>query len=61
MFKDTESSVGSLRSAERRSEEMRESSIARASANDEELDELAGNSEPHAGNTGSIAKRRRKA
>jgi hypothetical protein len=61
MFKDTESIVGSLRSAERRSEEMRESSIARASANDEELDELAGNSEPHAGNTGSIAKRRRKA
>jgi len=61
MFKDTEAIVGSLRSAEKRSEEMRESSLARASVNDEELDELAGDGEPHAGNTGSIAKRRRKA
>lgn len=61
MFKDAEAIVGSLRSAERRSEEMRESSLARASVNDEELDELAGDGESHTDNTGSIAKRRRKA
>jgi hypothetical protein len=61
MFKDTEAIIESLRGTESRNEEMRESSLARASVNDEEVDELAGDGEPHAGNTGSIAKRRRKA
>jgi hypothetical protein len=61
MFADVEKVVGSLRSAERRSEEMRESSMARGVGDDDEVDELAGDGESHASNTGSIAKRRRKA
>jgi hypothetical protein len=61
MFADVEKVVGSLRSAERRGEEMRESSIARANGDDDEVDELAGDGENHTGNTGSVAKRRRKA
>ena len=61
MFADVEKVVGSLRSAERRSEEMRESSMARGHGDDDEVDELAGDGESHAGNTGSVAKRRRKA
>lgn len=61
MFTDVEKVVGSLRSAERRSEEMRESSMARGVGDDDEVDELAGDGESHAGNTGSMAKRRRKA
>jgi Bromodomain len=61
MFTDVEKVVGSLRNAERRSEEMRESSMARAVGDDDEVDELAGDGDSHAGNTGSIAKRRRKA
>lgn len=61
MFADVEKVVGSLRSAERRSEEMRESSMARGNGDDDEVDELAGDGESHAGNTGSVAKRRRKA
>ena len=60
MFADVEKVVGSLRSAERRSEEMRESSMARGVGDDDEVDELAGDGESHAGNTGSMAKRRRK-
>lgn len=61
MFADVEKVVGSLRSAERRSEEMRESSMARGAGDDDEVDELAGDGESHASNTGSMAKRRRKA
>jgi len=61
MFTDVEKVVGSLRSAERRSEEMRESSMARGAGDDDELDELAGDGDSHAGNAGSVAKRRRKA
>ncbi|KAE9376231.1 hypothetical protein N431DRAFT_333626 [Stipitochalara longipes BDJ] len=61
MFTDVEKVVGSLRSAERRSEEMRESSMARGVGDDDEVDELAGDGESHVGNTGSMAKRRRKA
>jgi hypothetical protein len=61
MFTDVEKVVGSLRSAERRSEEMRESSMARGVGDDDEVDELAGDGESQAGNTGSMAKRRRKA
>jgi len=58
MFADVEKVIGSLRSAERRSEEMRESSMARG--DDDDVDELAGDGESHAGNTGTV-KRRRKA
>jgi hypothetical protein len=61
MFADVEKVVGSLRSAERRSEEMRESSMARGNGEDDEVDELAGDIESHTGNTGSLAKRRKKA
>ncbi len=61
MFADVEKVVGSLRSAERRSEEMRESSMARGNGDDDEVDELAGDGESHVSNTGSMAKRRRKA
>lgn len=61
MFTDVEKVVGSLRSAERRSEEMRESSMARGVGDDDEVDELAGDGDSHAGNAGSVAKRRRKA
>jgi hypothetical protein len=61
MFADVEKVVGSLRSAERRSEEMRESSMVRGVGDDDEVDELAGDGDSHAGNTGRMAKRRRKA
>ncbi|KAG4435960.1 hypothetical protein IFR05_008541 [Cadophora sp. M221] len=59
MFADVEKVVGSLRSAERRSEEMRESSTVRQAAEDDDADELAGDGDSHVGNTGT-AKRRRK-
>lgn len=59
MSADVEKVIASLRSAERRSEEIREASLA-ADKVDEELDELAGETEENAGNTGSVAKRRRK-
>jgi hypothetical protein len=58
MFADVEKVVGSLRSAERRSEEMRESSMAIGNIEDDDADELAGDGDA---NTGSVAKRRRKA
>ncbi|CAL3973400.1 hypothetical protein PZA11_005650 [Diplocarpon coronariae] len=61
MFADVEKIVGSLRGAERRSEEIRESSLARAAVeDDDDADELAGDGDPPAGNTG-IVKRRKKA
>ncbi|EKD12712.1 WD domain containing protein [Drepanopeziza brunnea f. sp. 'multigermtubi' MB_m1] len=67
MFFDVEKTVGALRSAERRSEEMRENSMLRAQAVDENMqdddaDEPAGEGETTTGvgNTGTI-KRRRKA
>ncbi|TVY13417.1 hypothetical protein LARI1_G008788 [Lachnellula arida] len=59
MSADVEKVIASLRSAERRSEEIREASLAVDKA-DEELDELAGETEENAGNTGGVAKRRRK-
>ncbi|TVY47204.1 hypothetical protein LOCC1_G003426 [Lachnellula occidentalis] len=59
MSADVEKVIASLRSAERRSEEIREASLAADKA-DEELDELTGETEENAGNTGSVAKRRRK-
>ena len=59
MFADVEKIISSLRSAERRSEEMREDSMARANA-DDEVDELAADDDSHTGNTGTV-KRRRKA
>lgn len=60
MFADVEKIISSLRSAERRSEEMRESSMARGNAEDDDVDELAADDDSHAGNTGTV-KRRRKA
>ncbi|KAK2627636.1 hypothetical protein QTJ16_003602 [Diplocarpon rosae] len=60
MFADVEKIVGSLRSAERRSEEMRESSMARAAIeDDDDADELAGDGDPPAGNTGTIKRRKK--
>ncbi|KAE8448869.1 hypothetical protein EG329_008871 [Mollisiaceae sp. DMI_Dod_QoI] len=60
MFADVEKIISSLRSAERRSEEMREGSMARGNLDDDEVDELAADDDSHVGNTGT-AKRRRKA
>ena len=59
MFADVEKVVGSLRSAERRSEEMRESSTVRQAAEDDDADELAGDGESHVGNTGTVKRRRK--
>jgi hypothetical protein len=59
MFADVEKIISSLRNAERRSEEIRESSMARA-ADEDDVDELAADDNSHAGHTGSV-KRRRKA
>jgi len=59
MFYDVEKIVANLRSAERRSEETRDSSVAQGHGDDEE-DELAGDGDSHAG-TGIVAKRRRRA
>ena len=59
MFADVEKVVGSLRSAERRSEEMRESSTVRQGAEDDDADELAGDGESHVGNTGTVKRRRK--
>jgi Bromodomain len=57
MFSDVEKVISSLRSAERRSEEIREASASAAANNaEEEVDELAGEGEE---NMGSVAKRRR--
>lgn len=61
MFVDVEKTVGNLRSAERRSEEAREGSMAHAAVDDDDdVDELAGDGDSHVGNTGTV-KRRRKA
>ncbi len=60
MFADVEKTVGNLRSAERRSEEIRESSMVRAAVEDDDADELAGDADSHVGNTSTV-KRRRKA
>jgi len=59
MFADVEKVVGSLRSAERRSEEMRESSAVRQPAEDDDVDELAGDGDSHVGNTGTVKRRRK--
>jgi hypothetical protein len=64
MFNDVERIVTNLRSAEKRSEQLREDSMARHDGADDE-DELAGEAEAetharNSGNTGSV-KRRRKA
>lgn len=59
MFADVEKAVGDLRVAERKSEEnTRESSVVKGAEDDE--DELAGDGENRAAQTGSVAKRRRK-
>lgn len=60
MFVEVEKTVGNLRSAERRNEETRESSMARAVVEDDDVDELAGDADSHVGTTGTV-KRRRKA
>ncbi|PVH75862.1 hypothetical protein DL98DRAFT_518342 [Cadophora sp. DSE1049] len=59
MFADVEKVVGSLRSAERRSEEMKESSTVRQAAEDDDADELAGDGESHVGNIGTVKRRRK--
>lgn len=68
MFADVEKIITNLRSAERRSEELRESGISTTTGNaggtmegDSEAGESAADREEgSASNTGSIAKRRRK-
>ncbi|KUJ13627.1 uncharacterized protein LY89DRAFT_160892 [Mollisia scopiformis] len=57
MFADVEKIISNLRSAERRSEEIRDSSMARA--DDDEVDELAADDDSHAGNTSTVKRRRR--
>ncbi|KAF4622751.1 hypothetical protein G7Y89_g14275 [Cudoniella acicularis] len=71
MFADVEKVITNLRSAERRSEELREASLAAAGTagtvagttaeEDEAVDELAGDGDGSTSNVGSVAKRRRKA
>ncbi|KAH6683000.1 hypothetical protein B0J14DRAFT_556266 [Halenospora varia] len=61
MFKDVEKIITDIRLAERRSEDLREASIAAGNtADDDEVDELAGDGDGSASNVGSVAKRRRK-
>lgn len=60
MFYDVQSVMTSLRNAERRSEDIREASLAANAGKDDDMDELAGDGEENAANTGSVAKRRRK-
>ncbi|ESZ92084.1 hypothetical protein SBOR_7541 [Sclerotinia borealis F-4128] len=72
MFMDVEKDIGALRSAERRSEEAAEREalggpwgirhpIGHAEADDDEVDELAGDIDGAVGNAGGLAKRRKKA
>ncbi|PQE12458.1 hypothetical protein CJF30_00002331 [Rutstroemia sp. NJR-2017a BBW] len=56
MFLDVEKDIGALRSAERRSEELAENTSI--NMEDDEVDELAGDG--GAGDSGTVAKRRRK-
>lgn len=60
MFADVEKIISNLRSAERRSEEMRESSMVRGNVDEDEVDELAADEDTHVGNMGTV-KRRKKA
>jgi hypothetical protein len=56
MFSDVQAIITGLRNAERRSEDIREASAA---AREEEMDELAGDGEENAGNTGTVKRRRK--